>query len=105
MAGFLHVEFNDRGIRSYNVDPGYVPTEAQLAKLGKDDPIYQQYIAQGAPVEVPAKALVWACTHPDAPSRSGETIHAPRFVKEHGLLPGWPPPRSERAAVATGEKR
>jgi NAD(P)-dependent dehydrogenase (short-subunit alcohol dehydrogenase family) len=105
MAGFLHVEFNDRGIRAYNIDPGYVPTEAQLAKLGKDDPIYQQYISQGAPVEVPAKALVWVCTHADAPARSGQTIHAPRFVKDHGLLPGWPPPRSERAAVATGEKR
>ncbi len=103
MAGFLHVEFKDRGVRAYNIDPGYVPTEAQLAKYGKDDPIYQQYIAQGAPVEVPAKMLVWLLTHEDAKARSGETFHAPRFVKEHGLLPGWPPPREKRAAAATGE--
>jgi len=93
MAGFLHVEFHDQGIRAYNVDPGYVPTEAQLAKLGKDDPIYQQYIAQGAPVEVPAKMLVWLLTNEAALERSGETFHAPSFVKKNGLLPGWPPPK------------
>lgn len=101
MAGFLHVEFHDRGLRAYNIDPGYVPTEAQLARLGPDDPIYQQYIAQGAPPEVPAKMLVWLVTHEDAPARSGETFHAPRFVRDHGLLPGWPPPRDQREAAAT----
>ena len=58
-------KFNDRGLRAYNIDPGYVPTEAQLAKHGKDDPIYQQYISQGAPVEVPAKMLIWLLTHED----------------------------------------
>ena len=83
-------------IRSYNIDPGYVPTEAQLAKFGKDDPIYQQYISQGAPVEVPAKMLVWLLTQDEGKARSGETFHAPSFVKKHGLLPGWPPPKSER---------
>lgn len=96
MAGFLHVEFHDQGIRAYNIDPGYVPTEAQLAKFGKDSPIYKQYIAQGATPEVPAKMLVWLLTQEEAQSRSGETFHAPRFVKDHGLLPGWPPPREER---------
>jgi len=96
MAGFIHVEFKDHGIRAYNIDPGYVPTEAQLAMHGKDDPIYQQYIAQGAPPEVPALMLVWLLTQEEAKDRSGETFHAPRFVRDHQLLPGWPPPRAER---------
>ena len=96
MAGFLHVEFNDQGIRAYNVDPGYVPTEAQLARYGKDDPIYQQYISQGAPPEVPAQMLVWLLTNPEAPERSGETFHAPSFAKKHGLVPGWPLPKKDR---------
>ena len=100
MAGFIHVEFKEHGIRAYNIDPGYVPTEAQLAKYGKDDPIYQQYIAQGAPVEVPAKMLIWLLTNEEAIARSGETFHAPRFVRDHQLLPGWPPPRKDRAAAA-----
>lgn len=96
MAGFIHVEFKNEGIRAYNIDPGYVPTEAQLAMHGKEDPIYQQYIAVGAPVEVPAKMLVWLLTTEEGRDRSGETFHAPSFVKKHGLLPGWPPPRKDR---------
>lgn len=98
MAGFLHVEFHDRGIHAYNIDPGYVPTEAQLAKLGKDDPIYQKFIAQGAPVEVPANTLAWIVTEEEAKAMSGQTFHAPRFAKDRRLVPGWPPPKGERIA-------
>ncbi len=100
MAGFIHVEFIEHGIRAYNIDPGYVPTEAQLAKYGKDDPIYKQHIAHAAPVEVPAQMLIWLLTHEEAIARSGETFHAPRFVRDHGLIPGWPPPRKDRARAA-----
>lgn len=96
MAGFIHVEFRDQGIRAYNIDPGYVPTEAQLAKYGKDSPIYKKYAASGAPPEVPARMLVWLLTTEEGRARSGETFHAPSFVKKHGLLPGWPPPRKDR---------
>ena len=96
MAGFIHVEFKDEGLRAYNIDPGYVPTEAQLTMHGKDNPIYQQYIAVGAPPEVPAKMLVWLLTSEEGKSRSGETFHAPSFVKKHGLFPGWPPPKQDR---------
>ncbi len=96
MAGFIHVEFQDEGIRAYNIDPGYVPTEAQLARHGTDSPIYRKYVSQGAPVEVPAKMLVWLLTTEEGKRRSGETFHAPSFVKKHGLLPGWPPPKQAR---------
>ncbi len=98
LAGFLHVEHHGEGIRAYNIDPGYVPTEAQLATLGKDDPIYRQHIAHGAPPEVPARMLVWLLTTEEGRSRSGETFHAPSFVKRHGLLPGWPPASAEAAS-------
>ena len=101
MAGFLHVEFQDRGIRAYNIDPGYVPTESQLARMGKDDPIYRLHIAHGAPPEVPAKMLVWLLTTEEGRARSGETFHAPSFVKKHALLPGWPPPKAERVKTAS----
>ena len=70
--------------------------EAVTERLGLDDPIYQQYIAYGAPPEVPAKMLVWLLTEEEARARSGETFHAPRFVRDHGLLPGWPPPKKDR---------
>jgi NAD(P)-dependent dehydrogenase (short-subunit alcohol dehydrogenase family) len=93
MAGILHIELHDRGIRAYNIDPGYVATESQLATLGKDDPIYQIQIARGAPPEVPATMLVWLLTTEEGRARSGESFHAPSFVKRNGLLPGWPPPK------------
>ncbi|MEZ4331183.1 MAG: SDR family oxidoreductase [Myxococcota bacterium] len=98
MAGFLHVEHHEDGIRAYNIDPGYVPTESQLALRGKDDPIYQQHIAFGAPPEVPAATLVWILTTEEGRARSGQTFHAPRHAKEHGLVPGWPPPRPGKGA-------
>ena len=101
MAGFLHVEFHDQGICAYNIDPGYVPTESQLARMGKDDPIYQLHIAHGAPPEVPAKMLVWLLTTEEGRARSGETFHAPSFVKMNALLPGWPPPKAERTESAS----
>ncbi len=93
LAGFIHVEHHDHGIRAYNIDPGYVPTEAQLAMMGKNNPIYQKNIAGGAPLSVPAAMLIWILTTDEGRSRSGETFHAPSFVKKHGLVPGWPPPR------------
>jgi NAD(P)-dependent dehydrogenase (short-subunit alcohol dehydrogenase family) len=95
MAGSIHVELNERGIRAYNIDPGYVPTEAQRAIMGEDSAIYKRYSQQGAPPEVPAAMLVWILTTAEGRSRSGETFHAPTFVKEHGLVPGWPSARKQ----------
>ncbi|HKK53659.1 MAG TPA: SDR family oxidoreductase [Myxococcota bacterium] len=96
MAAFLHLELHERGIRAYNIDPGYVATESQLATMGKDDPIYQIQIAHGAPPEVPARMLIWLLTTEEGRSRSGESFHAPSFVKRNQLLPGWPPPKPAR---------
>lgn len=93
MAAFLHLELHEHGIRAYNIDPGYVATESQLATMGKDDPIYQIQIAHGAPPEVPARMLIWLLTTEEGRSRSGESFHAPSFVKRNQLLPGWPPAR------------
>jgi hypothetical protein len=97
LAPFIHVEHHDQGIRAYNLDPGFVPTEAQRATLGKNNPIYEKYIAGGAPPSVPAAMLVWILTTEEGRSRSGETFHAPSFVKQHQLVPGWPAPKRERS--------
>jgi NAD(P)-dependent dehydrogenase (short-subunit alcohol dehydrogenase family) len=99
MAGFIHVEHHEDGIRAYNIDPGYVPTEAQMAMLGKDNPIHQLHLAHGAPPEVPAATLAWILTTDEGKQRSGETFHAPRHAKQHGLVPGWPPPKPAREAA------
>lgn len=98
LAAFIHVEHKEHGIRAYNIDPGYVPTEAQLATMGKDSAIYAKHIAGGAPVEVPAAMLIWLLTTEEGQSRSGESFHAPSFVKKNKLVPGWPPPKPDRAS-------
>ena len=97
LAAFIHVEHHDQGIRAYNIDPGYVPTESQLALMGKDNPIYEKHIAGGAPPAVPAAMLIWILTTEEGQSRSGESFHAPSFVKKQKLVPGWPPPKPDRA--------
>jgi hypothetical protein len=40
--------------------------------------------------------LVWLLTTEEGRSRSGETFHAPSFVKKHQLIPGWPPPKQAK---------
>ena len=90
MAGMIHVELRQRGIRAYNIDPGHVPTEAIREILGEDSAVFQRQLEQGTPVEVPAATLVWILTSEEARARSGETFLAPDLCAERGLVPGWP---------------
>jgi NAD(P)-dependent dehydrogenase (short-subunit alcohol dehydrogenase family) len=90
MAGILHVELHELGIRAYNLDPGFVITEAQREILGEDNPIYKIQVEYGAPVAVPVAVLVWLLTTDEGRSRSGESFYAPSFCAERGLVPGWP---------------
>lgn len=89
MAGILHVELNGRGIRTYNVEPGLIVTEAQTVLFGADNDLVRHHRA--APPAVPAAVVAWLATHPEAVAMSGQTIYAQRFCKERQLLPGWPP--------------
>lgn len=93
LAGLLHVELQDRGIRAYNIDPGHIATEALREILGPDNPVLQMQIEHGTPVEVPAATLVWILTTEEGKRRSGETFFAPDHCAERGLVSGWPPNR------------
>lgn len=89
MAGILHVELAERGIRAYNVEPGFILTESQRILLGEDNDLVRQY--RGAPPKVPAAVIAWLATNPEAVGLSGQTIFAQSFCKKRGLVPGWPP--------------
>ncbi len=86
-APLLAVELGDRGIRAYNLDPGYVETERQLvnaAALG----LVGHY--QGAPPSVPAAAIAWMVDHPEALG-NGQTVRGLKLALDEGLHPDWRP--------------
>jgi NAD(P)-dependent dehydrogenase (short-subunit alcohol dehydrogenase family) len=88
-APLLAVELGDRGIRAFNVDPGYVDTERQLlnaAALG----LVGHY--SGAPPSAPAATIAWLADHPDQ-VENGHTVLALKWALTHGLHPDWRPPR------------
>ena len=89
MAGLLHVEYGDRGVRFYNLEPGLVRSESLIASLGENTELEKMGV-KSAPVEVPAAVIAWLCTSDHAASMSGENIYAQPFCKKNRLLPGWP---------------
>lgn len=89
MVGILHLEYGDRGIRAYNLEPGLVRSESLIASLGESTALERMGI-RSAPVEVPAAVIRWLCTAQEAVAMSGQNIHAQPFCKRNQLLPGWP---------------
>ena len=83
MAGILHVELSGRGIRAYNVNPGYVVTEALRALFGEKSDLDEA--RPGVPPEAPAAAIAWLASNPAAAALAGQTIDACQLCKERGL--------------------
>jgi NAD(P)-dependent dehydrogenase (short-subunit alcohol dehydrogenase family) len=84
-APLLAVELGHRGIRAYNVDPGYVETERQVvnaAALG----LVGHY--RGAPPSVPAAAIAWMVDHTDE-LENGATVRAQKLALVEGLHEDW----------------
>jgi NAD(P)-dependent dehydrogenase (short-subunit alcohol dehydrogenase family) len=84
-APLLAVELGDRGIRAYNVDPGYVETERQVVNAAAPD-LVGHY--RGAPRSVPAAAIAWMVDHPEA-VENGQTIRAQKLALVEVLHPDW----------------
>lgn len=90
VAPLLEVELGDRGIRTFSVDPGFVPTEKTEATNRSKD--YAQHFV-GAPPAVIGAVIAWLASDPESDSLRGEIVMAQRECKRRGLLPGWPPPK------------
>ena len=91
LAGILHVEHRDDGIRAFNVDPGYTPTEAMRAMRGPTNDLDDHF--RGAPPEVAAEVIGWLATDPGAAPFEGRLVMAQKLCRELQLLEGWPPAR------------
>jgi len=85
-AGILALELGDRGIRAYNVQPGFIATERMvqdMADFGFD-------ASAGAPPDVVGAVVAWLVTDPTAAEPNGRNLEAQDVCRDLGLLPGWP---------------
>jgi NAD(P)-dependent dehydrogenase (short-subunit alcohol dehydrogenase family) len=86
IAGMLALELGDRGIRAYNLEPGFVATERIAMDMAK----FGFHASEGIPTDVPGAVTAWLVTNPDAAEPNGRTVNAPEVCRDLGLLPGWP---------------
>jgi NAD(P)-dependent dehydrogenase (short-subunit alcohol dehydrogenase family) len=86
VAGGINAEYRAGGLRSYNVDPGNVVTEAR--KAAKPDDEYSSGFGS-EPAEATGKVVAWLATDPGAEKFLGKWIFAPKLCSDLGLLPGW----------------
>ncbi|SFN30631.1 NADP-dependent 3-hydroxy acid dehydrogenase YdfG [Actinomadura madurae] len=84
LAGAINAEYLGHGIRAFNLDPGFVVTEAGAARGGLG-PLWERGF-ESTPEEVPAAAVVWLVTDPAADEYLGRVIRAPKLVTDLGLL-------------------
>ena len=86
LAGILAVELKDRGIRAYNLSPGFIATERIAIDMGR----FGFDAALGAPADVVGAVATWLVTAPEAVECNGEWVEAQPLCRDLGLLPGWP---------------
>lgn len=94
VAGFLHIEHENDGVLSFNVQPGYITTEriaADMAEFG--------FPATGQPPDVVGAVCAWLATAAEARDFSGRNIEAQFFCHERRLLPWWHGPVPGDAAI------
>ncbi|HTH28497.1 MAG TPA: SDR family oxidoreductase [Sphingobium sp.] len=86
IAGIIKAEHGDQGVRTFNVQPGFIATERMAQDMGKFG------FVGGVTPYVPAKVVAWLATNPEADAFNGKTIEAQQFCHERGLMPGWEGP-------------
>ncbi len=87
IAGLLAVEYGDRGIRAFNVQPGAVRTERlmqDMAGFGFD-------ASNWAPPEVIGEVCLWLADNAEADQYNGECVQGQDLCVELDLVPGWTP--------------
>jgi NAD(P)-dependent dehydrogenase (short-subunit alcohol dehydrogenase family) len=85
LAPMIAMELGERGIRAFNLNPGFVVTEkneSRIAALGMG-------IHVGARPFVPGAVCAWLATSPDALELNGRTIKAQPFAVERGIVEEW----------------
>lgn len=90
MAGLVNAEFGDRGVRAYNIEPGFVAYGERLESAKASYP----GIAVTPPAAIGA-TIAWLATDDGASRFLNKRVHGPELCRDLELLPGWPPPEPE----------
>jgi NAD(P)-dependent dehydrogenase (short-subunit alcohol dehydrogenase family) len=86
IAGIFALELGGRGIRAYNVQPGFIATERMAQDMGA----FGFDSTTGAPPDVVGAVVTWLVTDPAAAEPNGRNLEAQDVCRDLGLLPGWP---------------
>jgi NAD(P)-dependent dehydrogenase (short-subunit alcohol dehydrogenase family) len=86
IAGMLALELGDRGIRAYNLSPGFIATERIAMDMGE----FGFDASAGAPADVVGAVATWLVTAPEADELSGTWVEAQSVCRDLRLLPSWP---------------
>ena len=86
IAGILALELRDRGIRAYNVQPGFIATERMAQDMGG----FGFDSSAGAPPDVVGAVVAWLVTDPGAADLNGSNLEAQDVCRDLHLLAGWP---------------
>jgi NAD(P)-dependent dehydrogenase (short-subunit alcohol dehydrogenase family) len=85
IAPFLALEYGDKGIRSFNVQPGPIRTE----RLMQDMKDFGFNAEDWTPPEVIGEVVNWLATSRDADKLNGQCVQGQELCDELKLLPGW----------------
>ncbi len=92
-AGILAVELGGRGVRAYNLNPGFIHTERMELHVAEQEGLD---LGQAAPPRVCGAVAAWLANDPSDPPDNGDLIDSQSFCAERGLVPGWYSPISLR---------
>ncbi len=81
----LNVEFKDKGILAFNVNPGFVGTERNEISV-RD---YGRELVGAAPPAAIGAVIAWLATSPEATALAGSSIDGQELCLERGLHPSW----------------
>jgi len=87
VAGILAVELGERGLRAYNVHPGFILTERMQLHMAD---VAGLDASQAAPPEVCGSVVAWLADDPDPAPTNGSLIESQALCAELGLVEGWP---------------
>jgi NAD(P)-dependent dehydrogenase (short-subunit alcohol dehydrogenase family) len=85
LVATLHTEYAAKGLRTFNVEPGYVATERN--EIAVRD--YGRELAGAAPPEAIGATIAWLLDDPESDDYVGTTVEAQELCLERRLYPAW----------------